>query len=98
MAVDGLDADLFDAVEFGDREYAEVLLDALDVDVDAQDLAGTTILMLASGYGHLEIVRLILGRGADPNLQDKQGRTALRRAGESGHLGVVEILKQAGAG
>jgi hypothetical protein len=31
MPVDDLDADLFDAVEFGDREYAEVLLDRPDV-------------------------------------------------------------------
>ncbi|ODA30532.1 hypothetical protein A6X21_05735 [Planctopirus hydrillae] len=97
MAVDGLDADLFDAVEFGDREYAELLLDAPDVNIDAQDLAGTTILMLASSYGHVELLQIILGRGADPNLQDKQGRTALQRAIESGHLGVVELLKQAGA-
>ena len=97
MAVDGLDADLFDAVEFGDREYAEILLDAPDVNVYAQDLAGTTILMLASDYGHTELVQLILSCGADPNLQDKQGRTALRRASESGHFGVVELLKQAGA-
>ncbi|WP_083233578.1 ankyrin repeat domain-containing protein [Planctopirus hydrillae] len=97
VAVDGLDADLFDAVEFGDREYAELLLDAPDVNIDAQDLAGTTILMLASSYGHVELLQIILGRGADPNLQDKQGRTALQRAIESGHLGVVELLKQAGA-
>jgi hypothetical protein len=37
----------FDAVEFGDREYAEILLDAPDVNVNAQDLAGRTNLMLA---------------------------------------------------
>ena len=97
MAVDGLDPDLFDAVEFGDREYAEILLADPGVNVNAQDLAGTTILMLASYYGHQELVRLILSRGADPNLQDKQGRTALRRARESGHPEVVELLKQAGA-
>ena len=97
MAVDGLDADLFDAVEFGDRQYAEVLLDAPDVNVNARDLTGTTILMLASSYGHAELVRLILSRGADPNSQDNRGRTALRRASESGHHKVVELLKQAGA-
>ncbi len=98
MAIDGLDGDLFDAVEFGDREYAEILLDDPDVNVNAQDLAGTTILMLASYYGHLQLVQLILSRGADPSLQDKQGRTALQRAGESGHAGIAELLRQAGAG
>ena len=95
MAIDGLDADLFDAVEFGDREYAETLLNNPDVNVNAQDLAGTTILMLAAYYGHGELVELILTRGADPNLRDNQGRTALRRASESGHLGIIELLKQA---
>ncbi len=97
MAVDGLDADLFDAVEFGDRDLADVLLNSADVNVDAQDLSGNTILMLASYYGHLELVQLILSRGAAPNLQDKQGRTALQRARDLGHLEVVELLKKAGA-
>jgi ankyrin repeat protein len=97
MAVNGLDADLFDAVEFGDREFAEVLLDDPSVNVNAQDLEGTTILMLASHYGHKDLVQLILRRGADPNLQDKQGRTALRRATESGDKEVAELLKQGGA-
>jgi ankyrin repeat protein len=92
--MDGFDADLFDAVEFGDRGYAEILLNAPDVNVNARDLAGTTILMLASYYGHSELVQLILSRGADP--RDNQGRTALLHAGETGHIGVVELLKQAG--
>jgi ankyrin repeat protein len=92
-----LDPDLFDAVEFGNREYAEVLLDAPDVNVNAQDLAGTTILMLASYYGHTELVQLILSRGADPNLEDNQGRTALQRASDEGHHEVIALLKQAGA-
>ena len=97
VSVDGFDADLFDAVEFRDRETVEMLLDAPDANINAQDLAGTTILMLACYYGHLELVQLILSRGADLKLQDNQGRTALLRASESGHVGVVELLKRASA-
>ena len=32
---------------------------------------GYTALMLASGYGHVECVNVLLDRGAQANLQDK---------------------------
>src|SRR5262245_41069080 len=97
MAVNGFDPDLFDAVEFGDREYAEILLTDPAVDLNAQDTAGVTILMLASYYGHRDLVSLILRRGANPNLRDKQGRSALERAIAEWHQDIIELLIQAGA-
>jgi ankyrin repeat protein len=102
MGINGYDADLFDAAEFGDIEYAKLLLghpgcDGKPIDVNAQDTEGTTILMLASYYGHEDMVRLILEHGADPNLKDSKGRTALMRAGSSNHTNVVGLLRNAGA-
>ena len=102
MGTGGYDPDLFDAAEFGDLEYARMLLggpgvDGEPIDVDARDTEGVTILMLASYYGHAEIVRLILDHGADPNLRDRRGRTALMRAESGGHTQVVAMLRQSGA-
>ena len=40
-----------------------------DMHLPFQD--GETALMWASGWGHMECVKVLLGRGADVNMQDK---------------------------
>ena len=47
--------------------------------------------------GHIEVARLLLARGADPNAQDATGRTALAAAAEYGDPELVRVLLQAGA-
>jgi hypothetical protein len=51
----------------------------------------------ASGEGHLEIVQLLLGAGADVDLAEFDGDTALVNASEFGHAKVVELLLEYGA-
>ena len=53
--------------------------------------------MHASGSAHVEIVRLLLGAGADTNLRDSSGTTALFRASRAGHAEVARLLLEAGA-
>ena len=48
--------------------------------------------MWASGYGHIDVVTLLLDAGADVNLQDDRGRSALMMASEIGYADVVETL------
>jgi hypothetical protein len=52
-------------------------------------------LLKAAEWGHLEMVRFLLSRGADPRLQDSSGRTALAWATNNGHAAVVRELRQA---
>jgi len=67
-------------------------------DVNAKDnLFGRTALMIASFYGHKEVVELLLKKGADVNAKDKNGRTALMIASKKGHKEIVELLKFYGA-
>ena len=47
--------------------------------------------------GDLELVRLLLDRGADVNRQDGDGFTALTIAAEEGHWDVVRLLASRGA-
>jgi uncharacterized protein len=56
-----------------------------------------TYLMLAAQLGSIEIVELLLSRGADIEGKDDLGRTALISATEMGHLDVVANLLDRGA-
>ena len=45
----------------------------------------------------IEMVTLLLDRGADPNARDTRGFTALHRAAELGELRIVQLLLDRGA-
>jgi ankyrin repeat protein len=56
-----------------------------------------TMLMVASGYGHAELVDLLLERKASVDRQDSEGDTALMVAVNDGNPTVVRRLLMAGA-
>jgi ankyrin repeat protein len=60
---------------------------------------GQTPLTVAAQFGRIEIVRLLLAEGADPDLRDfgGQGDTALSTAAWHGQLEVCRVLLDAGA-
>jgi ankyrin repeat protein len=82
---------------YGLREIVEALL---AVGADAGAAAAHTLvtpLIRAAEGGHLDVARLLLTRGADPNTQDAEGRTALAAAAEHGDPALVKLLLEAGA-
>jgi ankyrin repeat protein len=58
-------------------------------------LEGFTALMTAAAEGQLDVVRLLLSRGADPSVKDEDGDTAMSFALEKGHPEVAELLREA---
>ena len=64
--------------------------------VNAQDdNDGVTALFIASQFGHVEVVRVLLGENnLDVNLQCPDGATALYIASQEGHVEVVRELLQ----
>jgi ankyrin repeat protein len=86
------------AVTRNNLSAAERMLDTGNIDVNFRTrLTGETALGTACGLGHLEIARLLLARGADPNIADSDGRTPIQMAAYDGSTAIVEILIQAGA-
>ena len=64
-------------------------------DVNVKDTDGYTVLMVAAGDGHKEIVQLLLDAKADFNVQNEDGKTALMVAAErtsSRHEEIVQML------
>ena len=64
-------------------------------------LGGATLLHNAARFGHLEIVRELMRRGADINAKsvgfNELGGTPLHHAASSGHAKMVQFLLKAGA-
>ncbi len=79
------------------REALEKIL-ARGVDPNSVNNAGHTLLMIASFFGHKEIVHLLLDKGADPNLlcQDNEN-SALHYAANQKQKEVIQILLTRGA-
>ncbi|XP_074753851.1 ankyrin repeat domain-containing protein 29 isoform X3 [Athene noctua] len=87
----------FWAARKGNLALLQLLLNSGRVDVDCKDSLGTTALMVASYYGHIDCVRELVLQGADINLQREDGGTALLAACQYGHAKVVETLLKHGA-
>ncbi|CAL1265275.1 unnamed protein product, partial [Larinioides sclopetarius] len=59
---------------------------------EASSFSKQTPLMNATSRGCVQMVRLLLEAGADPNLQDSDGSTALMYAAVHGHEACVGFL------
>jgi hypothetical protein len=84
----------WEAVRRGDLAATTALLDQ-GADVNAKFRYGTTALFKAAERGHVEIVKLLLARGADATVKDTfYGATAMSWALDGDHLEVVTVLLQ----
>ena len=82
----------WEAVRRGDLAATTALLDQ-GADVNAKFRYGTTALFKAAERGHVEIVKLLLARGADATVKDTfYGATAMTWALDGDHLEVVNVL------
>jgi ankyrin repeat protein len=66
-------------------------------DVMATASGGDTPLHMAAAYGHLDLAKLLLSNGADPNAANGLGMSPLHFAAMAGKHEVVEQLVSSGA-
>ncbi|KAF6778441.1 hypothetical protein AHF37_02090 [Paragonimus kellicotti] len=95
---DSMSVQLFDACRNGDAFRVKFLLDN-GACVDMTDSSGrkSTPLHFAAGYGHRDVVELLLERGADVNARDDGGLVPLHNACSFGHVDVVHLMLRAGS-
>jgi ankyrin repeat protein len=89
------DESLISACVAGDMERARAALD----EGARIDGGGALIpLVEATRYGHLELARFLLARGAAPSAREEPlGETALFEAAKKGHEAIIDLLLGAGA-
>ena len=98
--------DLHAAIVRSDLAAVRAILDTAKDSAAATQLANSvhgdgfdsrTALARAAESGEIEIVRLLLDRGAVASAADVNGGTAIWFASERGHAAVVALLKERGA-
>lgn len=85
--------EIHDAAQKGDLQRVRELLEANPNLANQKDSGfGRTPLHWAARGVHLDVLRLLLEKGADPKAEDNSGITALHSACEGGLAKIVEIL------
>lgn len=104
----GASVDAFDRKKHGPHFLARAVTEmkrldverliGLGADVNGLDELGNYPLCMAAEIGYVEIVRMLLDAGADPNRKDKRGRTPLGCArSRSNNEPMIKLLIQRGA-
>lgn len=88
--------EFIEAIKSGNRASVAQMIDA-GADVNQQDKQGWTPLNWAAGSGQLEIIDLLLERGADPLAVGRDLRTPQMIALAAGHAEAVKRLREAEA-
>jgi len=90
---------MVDAIRQNNLSLVRDLLNSskLDVDTPVPDSDNKTLLHEAAALGHLDIVRLLLERGANVNNESFGGEAAIHDAWENDHVAVVQYLAKHGS-
>lgn len=96
VAAGDVDA-LYEAAGKGDTAQVSALLDG-GVNVNGRSSDGSYALNNAAVENEVEVMRILLNRGADPNVQNSQGDTPLICATKyaGGKAATVKLLVEAG--
>ena len=83
---------LHSAASAGRGEVVDVLVKAGAQLEKGAGSSGSTPLVLGSSKGHQNVVRALLGGGANTLAVDSSGATSLHRAAGNGHVAILDML------
>lgn len=83
---------LFDAAELGSISKLRAVLSSTSIDEVNQH--GETPLMVACKFGHIELVKFILSRGANASLIDHSGKTVLDFVASSSNPEMASLFNE----
>ncbi|KIJ50934.1 hypothetical protein M422DRAFT_44167 [Sphaerobolus stellatus SS14] len=81
----------------GGIEIVQYLLNQKGIEVDTADPSGWSALHMSSSAGRENVVRELLGAGADPNKANDKGLTPLHYAASKSHISIGQMLIDRGA-
>jgi ankyrin repeat protein len=84
--------EIHDAVKLNDVATVEKMLAADPQSANERDKFGDTPLLVAAGYGNVELATLLLARGAEVNVKHRDGVTPLHRAISAGSTEIAKLL------
>ena len=83
---------------FGHLEAADYLVKAgAPVNVPSNNALSVTPLQSATAGNHVQVARMLLKNGANPNVRERGGFTPLHAAADNGNVEIIQILIFAGA-
>ena len=83
---------IFEAAAVGDAARVRALLDADVAALRGRSDDGWTALHLAAHFGHVEVVRLLLAAGADPETGNHEGQTPADVARQAGRAAIADAI------
>ncbi|KAK7938792.1 hypothetical protein WMY93_002118 [Mugilogobius chulae] len=81
----------------GHSQVGRKLLETPGVDIDLCCNQRATALSIAAQEGHVNIVAMLLDKGANPEHVDKYNRTPVKVAAKHGHANIIRLLESYGA-
>ncbi|XP_046353562.1 serine/threonine-protein phosphatase 6 regulatory ankyrin repeat subunit B-like isoform X3 [Haliotis rufescens] len=85
------------AAERGNSHIVELLVDKFKSSVSARTKDGSTLMHIASQFGHPDTALAFLKKGVPLQMPNKSGAICLHAAAMKGHTAVVKALLQKGA-
>lgn len=79
----------------GSTETVGLLLEH-GAEIEQEETPTTPLIMAVQGE-HLDVVRMLLDNGADPNASNRQGQSPLQFASQAGNPQLIELLQEYGA-
>ena len=74
------------------HSQVKVCVELEGIDVNSQDIQGSTALHIAAGLGHFKLVSYLISAGADRFARDGNGLAAMHVAARIGHIDIIKLL------